>query len=189
MRNELSNFKELIESSIFLENIGKENINKFNLNYTCISYDEINEIANSDKTINCDTEIMNNFRSLIYNDLGQNGLKEYNKFVVENRNEFFLIKDEVFSIFSRRSLSEDVALSFMEIYFNSILEDYFKEKYSINFYFFHDLLEFFNKGHVVCGYQFLTAKHRKLYNILSYAVDNFSLKNSLDKDKILVFVY
>lgn len=36
MRNDLSNFKELIESSIFLENIGKENIDKFNLNYTCI---------------------------------------------------------------------------------------------------------------------------------------------------------
>ncbi|MEQ1345545.1 hypothetical protein [Acinetobacter seifertii] len=84
MRNNLSNFKELIESSIFLENI-----DKVNLNYTCISYDEINEIANLDKTINCDIEIMNNFRSLIYNDLGQNGLKEYNKFVVENRNEFF----------------------------------------------------------------------------------------------------
>ncbi|MCZ3153751.1 hypothetical protein NYZ16_09045 [Acinetobacter baumannii] len=189
MRNDLSKFKELIESSIFLENIGKENIDKVNLNYTCISYDEINEIANLDKTINCDAEVMNNFRSLIYNDLGQNGLKEYNKFVVENRNEFFSIKDEVFSIFSRKRLSEDVALSFMEIYFNSILEDYFKEKYSINFYFFHDLLEFFKKGHVVCGYQFLTAKHGKLYSILSYAVDNFSLKNSFDKDKILVFVY
>lgn len=89
MRNDLSKFKELIESSIFLENIGKENIDKVNLNYTCISYDEINEIANSDKTINSDAEVMNNFRSLIYNDLGQNGLKEYNKFVVENRNEFF----------------------------------------------------------------------------------------------------
>lgn len=45
------------------------------------------------------------------------------------------------------------------------------------------------KKHVVCDYQFLTAKHGKLYNILSCAVDNFSLKNSFDKDKILVFVY
>ena len=189
MKNGLPNFKGLIESSIFLKNIGKKNNEKFKLNYICISYDEINEIANSDKTINCDTEIMNNFRTIIYNNLGQKGLKEYNKFVVENRNEFFLIKDEVFTIFSRKSLSEDLALNFMEIYFNSILEDYFKEKYSINFAFFHDLFEFFKKGHIVCGYQFLRTKHEKLSNILSHAVDDFSLKNYIDKDKILIFVY
>ncbi len=43
------------------------------------------------------------------------------------------------------------------------------------------------KKHVVCGYQFLTAKHGKLYNILSYALDNFPLKNSFDKDKNFVY--
>ncbi|WP_335953232.1 hypothetical protein [Acinetobacter higginsii] len=189
MKNDFLNFQELIEASVFLENIGEKNSIENSLNYTFISCDEINNILKSNKTINCDTEIMNNFRTLIYDNLGQSGLKEYNKFILESKSEFYARKDEVFNIFLRKNLSEDIALNFMEMYFNSTIEAYFKERYSIDFFFFGYLMQFFKKGHVVCGYQFLTVKHNKLYDILNYAVDNFSITKKIDKSEILVFIY
>lgn len=180
----------LINSPLFLINIGSKNIKNYTLNlkFSCVEFKDIDTILLSDNTINCDTEILNNFRDKIFKNLGMQGLKEYNFFIQKYKPEIFKNKNNIIDIFIKKGLSESSAINFMQIYLNSILEENFSEKIS-NFNFYSNLIDIYKEGNIVCGYQFLKNIKYKIYDIFSYPVDQYSEDVEYPYNNIVIYLY